>query len=600
MLLASSSWFTAIDGLLSAVLVPLALAILVSGLDDLTLLVVCLREWLRRWKGPASSCTALRSIPQKRTAIYVPCWKEAGVIAHMIEHNLAAIDYRSFDFFIGVYPNDAKTLEVVCDLENRFANVHRAVCPHDGPTSKADCLNWIFQRMLLFEEDHRVYFDVVVTHDAEDLIHPDSLLTINRNIGVYDMVQVPVLPLPTPLRMLTHGVYCDEFAEFQIKDMRARGLMGSFIPSSGVGTGYAREALEKLAESQSNRVFEPKALTEDYENGVRLHNLGCRQLFVPIELGANGIVATRAFFPATLTTAIRQRTRWVTGIALQSWERHGWGGAGAVPYWLWRDRKGLLGNPLSFATNLLTLCGLAAWLHAKTNGYVWGVLQQRMWLPLFVGTLALQTTHLGIRMFAVARVYGARFALGVPVRLVWANYINAASTCGALYRYARARLRHEPLVWVKTEHAYPTRAALCEHKRPLGEVLVGAGYLEWETLEYARQTRPPGIRMGEYLIQLGAISEDDLYEALSLQQSIPVKRVEPGTIYISTARSLPRRVVERLRVLPFRVEGGNLFLASPEIPSDRMQADLQGFTGMQLQFQLVTPANFEELARILL
>ena len=58
----------------------------------------------------------------------------------------------------------------------RHPNVHLAVCPHDGPTSKADCLNWIYQRMILYEEEHGVQFDIIVTHDAEDIIDPDALL----------------------------------------------------------------------------------------------------------------------------------------------------------------------------------------------------------------------------------------------------------------------------------------------------------------------------------------------------------------------------------------------------------------------------------------
>ena len=88
------------------------------------------------------------------------------------------------------------------------------------------------------------------------------------------MVQIPVLPLATPLRDVVHGVYCDEFAEWQIKDMRVRQFMGSFVPSNGVGTGFTREALEKLANSEHNLMFEPTCLTEDYENGLRLHRLG--------------------------------------------------------------------------------------------------------------------------------------------------------------------------------------------------------------------------------------------------------------------------------------------------------------------------------------
>jgi adsorption protein B len=38
-------------------------------------------------------------------------------------------------------------------------------------------------------------------------------------------------------------------------------------------------------------------------------------------------MATREFFPQSIKTAIRQRTRWVTGIALQTWDRHGWRGS---------------------------------------------------------------------------------------------------------------------------------------------------------------------------------------------------------------------------------------------------------------------------------
>ena len=44
----------------------------------------------------------------------------------------------------------------------RFPNVHLSLCPHDGPTSKADCLNWIYQQMLLQEELSGERFDAIV------------------------------------------------------------------------------------------------------------------------------------------------------------------------------------------------------------------------------------------------------------------------------------------------------------------------------------------------------------------------------------------------------------------------------------------------------
>ena len=52
------------------------------------------------------------------------------------------------------------------------------------------------------------------------------------------MVQVPVLALRTPWHELTHGLYCDDFAEFQSKDIPVRQMLGGFLPSNGVGTGF--------------------------------------------------------------------------------------------------------------------------------------------------------------------------------------------------------------------------------------------------------------------------------------------------------------------------------------------------------------------------
>ncbi len=182
---------------------------------------------------------------------------------------------------------------------------------------KADCLNWIYQRMLLFEEERGIRFDMILTHDAEDLMDPDALRWINYYAQWNEMVQIPVLALPTPVFDLAHGVYCDEFAEYQFKDMPARQLLGGFIPLNGVGTGFSREALEGLARAHSNKIFEPACLTEDYENGWRIHHMGMRQKFIPVQIRHGRAIATREYFPLTFRTAIRQRSRWVTGIGLQ-------------------------------------------------------------------------------------------------------------------------------------------------------------------------------------------------------------------------------------------------------------------------------------------
>ena len=594
---AVSAWLSAADPWVAMCLFPAALAILISGLDDMLLNVLCLWTWARGKSQPKVAVPA----EEKHIAIFVPLWHEYQVIAGMVEHNVAAIDYDNYHFFIGAYPNDEPTLDAVRELEARFPHVHLAVCPHDGPTSKADCLNWIFQRMLLFEEHQDVRFDIVVTHDAEDLIHPEALSHINAYADHYDMVQIPVLPLPTPFRDWVHGMYCDEFAEWQVKDMPARQFMGSFVPSNGVGTGFTRDALEMLATAEHNLIFEPACLTEDYENGLRLHKLGLRQLFLPISRGRQStFVATREYFPRRARSAIRQRTRWIMGIALQSWERHGWRGTLPQVYWFWRDRKGLIGNPVSLITNFLFSYGLATWIFSHLAGLPWGLAKQALHPALLASTLLIQIIQTSVRMGCVTRLYGFWSALGVPFRTLCSNWINSIATFKAVSGYLRARVRHEPLVWLKTEHAYPSRSALVEHKRKLGEILVGSAYVTETDLETALGHQPAGLRLGEYMVKLGKITEDELYEALSLQQSLPVVRLEPKEINRQVARSLPRHVVRDWRVLPYRITSGSMYLASPEVPTDELNRTLRGFTRLSIRFELVTPRNFDELAKALL
>ena len=594
-----SVYLAFLDRVILAILTPLAAAILISGMDDVIVDLAWAWTWIKSVFRPAASLfppgqRQLENAPRQRIAIFVPLWHEHEVIGRMLEHNLAAIRYPDYHFFAGCYPNDALTQESVQRVAVRFPQVHLAVCPHPGPTSKADCLNWIYQHLLLDEERSGRRFDIVLIHDAEDLIHPEELSWINYYAARYDFVQTPVLALPTPLHWLAHGVYCDEFAENHSRDMRVRESLGGFIPSAGVGTGYRRAALEKLAHASSNQLFSPEALTEDYENGLRMFRLGCSQAFVPISHGPgkdNDFVATRELFPAGWNAALRQRTRWVTGIALQGWQRLGWSGSPLEIYWLWRDRKGLLANPISLLANLVFIYGLATALWMRVSPAQ---------ASLATATLSLQIFRIGVRGLCVARIYGLVFALGVPVRAVYANALNTFATVQAVARYFVARIRRQPLKWLKTEHAYPARSALLAQKRRLGEILVGSGALQPADLATALATLTPGTRLGECLVASGYLEIDTLYEALSLQQGLPIARVEAESVSWPVAHALPEHAIRQWQVLPFRIAEQNLFVASPEPPRPETADALRLFTSLEIRFHLVTPVEFERLAKALI
>src|SRR5216684_1232367 len=77
-------------------------------------------------------------------------------------------------------------------------------------------------------------------------------------------------------------------------------------------------------------------------------------------------------------------------------------------------------------------------------------------------------------------------------------------------------------------------------------------------------------------------------------------RRDPLTVARNVARALPRQLMHEWKVVPVRISAGTLFLASPEIPTDELSNTLRGFTRLEPRFQLVTPANFAELAEALL
>ena len=502
-----------LDAVACFVLVPLTVWILLSGLDDLIVdAAAFMASWQHSW-GKRPSRRSMLQAPQRKLAIFIPCWHEHNVITHMVERNLAQVRYDNYTFFIGVYPNDRETFTAVRRLADRFPRVRLALCPHDGPTSKADCLNWIYQRMLLAESEEGDRYDVVITHDAEDVIHPDAFGWISWYAADYDMIQIPVLPLPTPVTHWTHGVYCDEFAEYQARDMQAREFMNAFVPSNGVGTGFRRDALDALACAAANRIFEPVCLTEDYENGLRLKLRNAKQLFV-----RSGSAITREYFPQTFRTAVRQKTRWVTGIALQTWERHGWTGSLACRYWLWRDRKGLVSNPAGLLSNLLFAYGLITLALSEWNGYRWGMLDAVQTMAPFLTANALLGTYRMIyRAVCVGVHYGTAFMLTVPIRAIWGNAINSTATVRAMWRYFCSKWNGEPLRWLKTEHEYPNAAAFFPEHLSFDELLVRNGYIERSVLERVLRSKPINIHSGEYLFNLGLIDAETLEEATLLQ-----------------------------------------------------------------------------------
>jgi bacteriophage N4 adsorption protein B len=290
----------------------------------------------------------------------------------------------------------------------------------------------------------------IVLHDAEDLVHPAEIRIFDTLIERFALVQLPVFPLRDKDSRWISGHYIDEFTENHLKELVVREAIGASLPSAGVGCAIDRSVLEEIAGRQDGKPFDADSLTEDYELGLKIGRLGYRSAFVRLaEGGARRVVAVRAHFPATLETAVRQKTRWILGIALAGWDRVGWQG-GLMEGWMrLRDRRAILAAILLLAGYVsLVLTALLA-----ATG--------RLTMPVSTTLSALIMLDSGlllwrllVRMLCVGYHYGGVEGLRAAPRMITSNIVAIMAARRAVWQYL-GLLRGRKLRWDKTTHRFP-------------------------------------------------------------------------------------------------------------------------------------------------
>jgi adsorption protein B len=274
-------------------------------------------------------------------------------------------------------------------------------------------------------------------------------------IDRFDLVQLPVLPLPGRGGWLSRAIanhYGDEFAESHGKLLTVREALGASVPSAGVACAFERDALEALADDPAYGPFDPSSLTEDYEAGLRIRDMGGRSVFIRMRDAAGELVATREYFPDSVPAAVKQKARWMIGISLAGWDRMGWRG-GPAEWWMrLRDRRSAMAALVLFAAYLTLLLGAALWLIGQFRplpSHMSPLLTPLLWL-----NLGLMLWRAIMRALFVTRAYGWRHGLGAVPRTLIANYIAILAARRAVFLYVRS-LMGTPLTWDKTQHHFP-------------------------------------------------------------------------------------------------------------------------------------------------
>lgn len=209
-----------------------------------------------------------------------------------------------------------------------------------------------------------------------------------------------------------------------------------------------------LKKKRKVQIFNDSNLTEDYELGLRFYKLGFKTAFVNMITDNNdesSRIATAEYFPNTFWGAVKQRSRWIAGIAFQNWKIHKWKGSLKTKYFLLRDRKSIV-SALGILLSNIVFAYFVIYLLSITFNFQFS-------LPVVEKSSVLWYLMLATFFFMVSRIfhrfaftynwYGFKYAMLSIIRLPFDNIINIFATARAFKVYNTNKTK---VVWDSTDH----------------------------------------------------------------------------------------------------------------------------------------------------
>ncbi len=386
--------------------------------------------------------------------IFVAAWQEAPVIGAMLARTRLSWSERgeNYRIYVGCYPNDPASVTEVMRAARFDPAIRLILCEAPGPTTKADCLNRLWRALLSDELKEGVKAKAIILHDAEDSVHPDALRVFDYLVEKASAVQLPVIPTRVPGSRWISGHYCDEFAEAHGKTLVVREAIGAGLPLAGVGCAIERNRLGRIALDRGGDPFDPKSLTEDYELGLGIGQHGSRVILARLLDREGNLVGTRACFPDSLDATVRQKARWMTGIALAGWDRLGWTG-GPAEFWMrLRDRKAVLSAIVLFAAYLCIVLTVALILATAAGVAAIPALNETAKL-LLTANITMLVWRMLVRAAFVFHAQNWREAILSIPRTVLANIVAIMAARKACWIYLQY-IFGKQLVWDKTAHSH--------------------------------------------------------------------------------------------------------------------------------------------------
>ena len=422
MVLLGVAWISGATTLVALILIIMSVFFLTQGVFAITWM---LYGWSsnKRLVEHAPPPRSERIAPKRSFTALVPARHEAGVIADTIRA-IGAMEYPASlcETLVLCRSDDTETIKAARRAIRRLKLTNaRVVTFRNGPITKPAALN-----IGLSKAQH----DVIVIFDAEDEPHPE----------LYDVVNTV---MERGARIVQSGVQLMNyrshwFSAFNVLEyyfwfnsaLHFFNRLG-VVPLGGNTVFFDRQLLIEAGG------WDESCLTEDADIGIRLSGLGER-----IAIIYDPRIATREETPPSVTSFIKQRTRWNQGflqiLGSGSWRAFPTKGRLFSIY--------ILGWPIVQAM-LIPYLVLAAFVAFTTQLPVPVALIA--FIPLFVLVLQLVIYVIGLREFT--KDYALPYPLHLPffVLLTFIPFylLLAIGASRASWRYLT-----DSSAWEKTEH----------------------------------------------------------------------------------------------------------------------------------------------------
>lgn len=131
---------------------------------------------------------------------------------------------------------------------------------------------------------------------------------------------------------------------------------------------------------------------------------------------------------------------------------------------------------------------------------------------------------------------------------------------------------------------------------PIGELLKGQGYIDDNQLQLAldAQKKDRSKRLGQHLIDLGFVTEEQILQALSVKLNEPVVNMNNVNIDVEAVVKIPEALAKKYNIIATEIDGNVLKIVTSDPMNFYGFEDIRLVTGMDLFISLATKRSVED------